>query len=492
MSKEEQTDEKITERAKDYSQWYLDVISAAELAENSPVKGCMIIKPYGYAIWENIQKILDNKFKEKGVENAYFPLFIPKSFLEKEAKHVEGFAKECAVVTHHRLKLDDNKLVPDGLLEEPLIIRPTSETIMYDAFSRWIESYRDLPLMINQWANIVRWEMRTRPFLRTTEFLWQEGHTAHATKNEAEEKAMEMIKIYQDFAQDILAVPVIAGKKSEAEKFAGADYTLTIEAMMQDGKALQAGTSHLLGQNFAKAFEVKFLNEKGEKEYVWQTSWGVSTRIIGAIIMVHSDDKGLVLPPNIAPLNVVIVPIWASEEEKEKVFAKANEFMKELEKEKISAKIDMREGRPGFKFFEWERKGVPIRVEVGPKDLNNGSAVIVRRDSGSKESVKNENFLEEIKSTLKNIQESLFEKAKEHREKNTYEVNSYDEFKDVIENKGGFALAHWCESGECEEKIKEETKATIRCIAFDQKKEKGKCIYCGKESSGKVIFAKSY
>lgn len=475
--------EKITKRSEDYSQWYLDVIEGAELAEHAPVKGCMVIKPYGYAIWENMQKVLDAKFKESGVKNAYFPLFIPQSFLKKEAQHVEGFAPECAVVTHAGGKK----------LEEPLIVRPTSETIMYDVFSHWIQSYRDLPLLINQWANVVRWELRPRLFLRTTEFLWQEGHTAHATEKEADEKAREMLVVYQEFAEKYLAMPVIPGKKSESEKFAGAVTTYTIEAMMQDGKALQSGTSHMLGQNFAKPFEVKFLNSKSEWEYVWQTSWGVSTRMIGGLIMEHSDDKGLVLPPKIAPLHVVIIPVWADEnEEKSVVFAKAEEIAKDLKKKGLEVEIDKRDMRPGPKFFEWERKGVPVRIEIGPKDLASESVIVVRRDTGEKEKVKEKEAEKYVLDLLEKIQEDLFKKAAKFRDENSQKVESWEEFKKVLEEKGGFLLAHWCGSAECEAKIKEKTKATIRCIPFDQKKEKGKCVLCGKESEGRVIFAKAY
>jgi len=484
---------KITKRSENYSQWYLDVIEAADLADNSPVRGCMVIKPNGYAIWENIQSVLDKKFKDTGVKNAYFPLFIPQSFLTKEAEHIEGFAKECAVVTHHRLEMDEKgKLVPAGKLEEPLIVRPTSETIMYHMFSKWINSYRDLPLLLNQWANVVRWEMRTRPFLRTTEFLWQEGHTAHATKEEADARTMQMIDTYKEFAEGYLAIPVIAGKKSESEKFAGAEYTTTIESMMQDKKALQAGTSHMLGQNFSKPFEVKFLNQESKEDYVWQTSWGVSTRIIGAIIMVHSDDNGLVLPPKIAPIQVIIVPVWASDEEMVKVFEKAQEIADKLKEQGIRMEIDKRELRPGPKFFEWEKKGVPVRIEVGPKDIEKNSVVIARRDMGTKESVSENDIVMDVLKLLEDIQDNLFKRALEFRENNTHTIDSWDEFKNVIENEGGFISAHWCGSAECEAKIKEETKATIRCIPFDQKKENGECVHCNKPSEGRVIFAIAY
>jgi prolyl-tRNA synthetase len=484
----------ITKRSEDYSQWYLDVIEAGKLADNSPVRGCMVIRPYGYALLENMQKTLDKMFKETGVANAYFPLFIPISFLNKEAEHVEGFAKECAVVTHHRLELDaDGKLQPSAKLDEPLIVRPTSETIMYDTYSRWINSYRDLPLLINQWANIVRWEMRTRPFLRTMEFLWQEGHTAHATKEEADTRTKQMIVVYKKFCEEYMAMPVIAGLKTETEKFAGAVYTTCIEAMMQDGKSLQAGTSHMLGQNFAKAFEVKFLDQNGESQYVWQTSWGVSTRLIGGLIMVHSDDKGLVLPPKLAPIPVVIVPIWASEEEKAKVLPVANKISDLIsDKLGINIKVDDREMRPGPRFYEWEKMGVPLRIELGPKDLADNCVVAVRRDNGEKEKVSQDKIVDYIPKILQNIQDSLFEKALKFQKDKTKKVDSWDEFKKLMQGDGGFALAHWCGDGKCEEQVKEETKATIACIPFDQKKEKGKCIYCGKESEGRVIFAKAY
>jgi prolyl-tRNA synthetase len=484
----------ITPQTEDYSQWYLDIVEAADLAENSSVRGCMVIKPYGYALWENIQKVLDEKFKKTGVENAYFPIFIPKSFFEREAEHVEGFAKECAVVTHHRLEQDPEtgKLVPAGPLDEPLIVRPTSETIIYDTYSKWIQSYRDLPLLINQWANVVRWEMRTRVFLRTMEFLWQEGHTAHANKAEAEERAHQMIHIYQDFFEKYLAIPVICGRKTESEKFAGADYTLCVEAMMQDGKALQAGTSHMLGQNFAKPFDVKFLDEKSEQQYVWQTSWGVSTRMIGGLIMTHADDKGMVMPPKIAPIQVVLVTIYASDEEKELVVNKAKTLSDELRAKGIRVKIDVRDERPGVKFFEWEKKGVPVRLEIGPKDVAKNQVVAVRRDSGNKEIIADNEVTGRMVELMEVIQNSLFETALKYRQDNTKEIDDYEKFKKQMEEKDIFVSAYWCGSAQCEEKIKEETKATIRCIPLDQKKEKGKCLLCGKESNGKVIFAKAY
>ncbi|MFA5029438.1 MAG: proline--tRNA ligase [Patescibacteria group bacterium] len=484
----------ITKRSEDYSQWYLDVISAGKLADNSPVRGCMVIRPNGYAVWEKMQKILDEMFKETGVANAYFPLFIPISFLNKEAKHVAGFAKECAVVTHHRLELDTKgRLQPTAELEEPLIVRPTSETIMYDTFSKWINSHRDLPLLINQWANIVRWEMRTRPFLRTMEFLWQEGHTAHATKEEADTRTEQMIAVYKKFCEEYLAIPVIAGLKTESEKFAGAVYTTCIEAMMQDGKSLQTGTSHMLGQNFAKAFEVKYLDQKGESQYVWQTSWGLSTRLIGALIMVHSDDKGLVLPPRLAPTPVVIVPIWSSLEEKEKVLVAAHKISNLVSsKLGLNVKVDDRDLRPGPKFYEWEKMGIPLRLELGPKDLANNSLMAVRRDNEVKEEVNQTNIIDYVSRALEDIQDSLFKKALKFQKNNTKKTDSWDEFKKLVTDDGGFILAHWCGSAKCEQQIKEATKATIACIPFDQKKETGKCILCGKKSEGRVIFAKAY
>ena len=484
----------ITKRSENYSQWYLDVIAAANLADNSPVRGCMVIKPDGFAIWENIQKVLDQKLKATGARNAYFPLLIPLSFLTREAEHVEGFAKESAIVTHHRLKKDKTgKLIPDGPLEEPLIVRPTSETIIYEMFSKWIQSYRDLPLLINQWANVVRWELRTRPFLRTTEFLWQEGHTAHANKKEAEEKASEMLGVYREFVEEYLALPVIAGRKTETEKFAGAQYTLSIEALMQDGKALQAGTSHMLGQNFAKVFGVKFLSEEGQEQYVWQTSWGLSTRIMGALIMTHSDDLGLVLPPRIAPLQAVVIPIWSSAEEEKTVLPKAEEIALRLQKELGTfVKIDKREGRPGYKFFEWERKGVPIRIEIGPREVSQKSIILARRDTGEKKTVKEENFVLSVKKLLQEIQDNLWQRALDFQKKNTHFVDSWTDFENALKNQGGFLLAHWCGRRECEEKIAEETKATIRCIPENQKRETGKCVLCGKKSERRVLFAKAY
>lgn len=487
----------ITKREEDYSQWYLDIVEVAELAENSAVRGCMVIKPYGYSIWENFQKTLDKMFKDLGHVNAYFPLFIPKSFLTKEAQHVDGFAQESAVVTHHRLKTDPvTKKVevdPDAKLEEELIVRPTSETIIYDTYSRWIKSYRDLPLLINQWANVVRWELRTRPFLRTAEFLWQEGHTAHATHDEAEEEAKKMLGVYQEFAEKWLAIPVIPGQKSESEKFAGALRTYTIEAMMQDGKALQAGTSHNLGDNFAKAFDVKFSDKDGELKYVWQTSWGLSTRMIGALIMTHSDDKGLVIPPKIAPLKAVIVPIWKDESQKEAIFEYCEKVKSEL-KESIDLKVDTRDYlTPGEKYYEWEKKGVPLRIEAGPRDLSENKVVVVRRDTGAKQPVEISNLLTVVSDLLETMQNDLYNKAKSYRDANIHNIDNYEEFKAQIDAKmPGFILAHWCGSEKCEAEIKEETKATTRCIPFDQPAEEGKCIKCGMHSSKRVIFAKAY
>jgi len=484
---------KITAREENFSQWYLDVIREADLAENSPVRGCMIIKPYGYSLWENIQKILDSEFKKHGTQNAYFPLLIPKSFLEKESEHVEGFAKECAVVTHHRLEEKDGKLIPAGELDEPLIIRPTSETIIYDAFSRWIHSYRDLPLIINQWCNVVRWEMRPRLFLRTTEFLWQEGHTAHSTKEEADEKTLEMLEVYRKFVEEYLAISLVKGKKTESEKFPGAEYTSTIEALMQDGKALQSGTSHMLGQNFSKSFDVSFIDENQEKQYVWQTSWGMSTRIIGALIMSHSDDKGLVLPPKIAPFQVVIIPIWSTDDEKKSVFSEVEKIKTELEGAGVTYKVDDREGRPGFKYFEWERKGIPLRLEVGPKDIQKESVVVVDRILGKKEFIQNGERTAYIKESLENMQKTLLKKSKKFRLENTREVSDYEEFKKVMNEKSGFIFVHLCLDKNCEEKIKEETTASSRCIPFEGGLGNvGKCIYCKKDAPSKVLFAKAY
>ncbi len=487
----------IAKRSENYSQWYNDIVIKADLAENSAVRGSMVIKPYGYAIWEKIQAELDRMFKETGHENAYFPLFIPKSFFAKEAKHVEGFAKECAVVTHYRLRTTkDGKGIevdPDAKLEEELIVRPTSETIIWNSYKNWIQSYRDLPILINQWANVVRWEMRTRLFLRTAEFLWQEGHTAHATKAEAIAETKQMVGVYADFAENFMAMPVIKGTKSESERFAGALETYAIEALMQDGKALQAGTSHFLGQNFAKAFDVKFTDKTGKLDYVWATSWGVSTRLIGGLIMAHSDDNGLVLPPKLAPYQVVIVPIYKSEEQLEQMNEKAKELMALLRAKGVTVKYDNRDThRPGHKFAEYELKGVPIRIAIGPRDLEQGNVEIARRDTLEKKIYSQDGIAETISALLDEIQENLFTKAAKFREENTYQVDSYDEFKDIIENKGGFVLAHWDGTAETEEKIKAETKATIRCIPVDAIEEEGKCILTGKPSNKRVLFAKAY
>jgi len=485
---------KITSRSEDYSQWYNDIVQHAELAENSGVRGCMVIKPYGYAIWEKMQGELDRKFKATGHVNAYFPLFIPKSYFSKEADHVDGFAKECAVVTHYRLKNSDKGIVvdEDAKLEEELIVRPTSETIIWDTYRKWIQSYRDLPLLINQWANVVRWEMRTRLFLRTAEFLWQEGHTAHATKNEALEETEKIINLYSDFAQDFMAMPVTIGAKSENERFAGALETLTIEALMQDGKALQAGTSHFLGQNFAKAFDVKFATKEGKQDYVWATSWGVSTRLMGALIMTHSDDKGLVLPPKLAPFQVVIVPIYKSEEELTIISEKVDLVKNNLEGKGISVKFDDRKThKPGWKFAEYELKGVPVRLAMGMRDIENNTIEVARRDTLEKQTYGIENIEDIVYNLLEEIQSNLFLKANNFRKENTYTAESYDEFKQLIE-KGGFVYAHWDGTSESEEKIKNETKATIRCIPLVSDKEEGLCIISQKKSAQKVLFAKAY
>lgn len=488
----------LTKRAEDYSKWYNELVVKADLAENSAVRGCMVIKPYGYAIWEKMQAQLDKMFKETGHQNAYFPLFVPKSMFEAEEKNAEGFAKECAIVTHYRLKTDENnkgKLVVDenAKLEEELIVRPTSEAIIWNTYKGWIQSHRDLPLLINQWANVVRWEMRTRLFLRTAEFLWQEGHTAHSTQKEAIEETKTMLDVYAEFAENFMAIPVVKGVKTENERFAGAVETYCIEALMQDGKALQAGTSHFLGQNFAKAFDVKFANNEGKLEYVWGTSWGVSTRLMGALIMTHSDDNGLVLPPNLAPIQVVIVPIFRSDEELEKVSEEANLLVKELRKLGISVKFDNRTNqKPGFKFNEYELKGVPVRIAIGPKDLENGTFEVARRDTLTKEIVAKDTIISHIQELLTEMQDSIFRKALEYRDTHITEVNSFEEFKDILENKGGFVSAHWDGTGETEEKIKELTKATIRCIPLDRKEENGICVYSGKASEGRVLFAKAY
>ncbi|MDR2285164.1 MAG: proline--tRNA ligase [Sphingobacterium sp.] len=486
----------ITSRSEDYSQWYNDLVIKADLAENSAVRGCMVIKPYGYAIWERMQAILDKRFKETGHSNAYFPLFIPKSFFSKEASHVEGFATECAVVTHYRLKNDGNGQIivdEDAKLEEELIVRPTSETIIWNTYKGWIESYRDLPILVNQWANVVRWEMRTRLFLRTAEFLWQEGHTAHATSEEAIAEAEQMLEVYADFAENTLAVPVVRGRKTENERFAGALDTFCIEALMQDGKALQAGTSHFLGQNFAKAFDVKFTSKEGKQEYVWATSWGVSTRLMGALIMAHSDDQGLVLPPKLAPIQVVIVPIYKTDEEKANIDGFVKNLQTELRGKDISVKYDDRDTqRPGFKFAEWELKGVPVRVAVGARDMQNGTVELARRDKQTKETVTQEGLANVIEVLLEDIQQNIYQKALDFKASHTTEANSYDEFKDIIENKGGYVSCHWDGTVETEKRVKEETKATIRCIPLDAKEEEGVCIFTGKPSSKRVLFAKAY
>lgn len=486
----------LTKRADNYSQWYNELVIKADLAEQSAVRGCMVIKPYGYAIWEKMQHQLDTMFKETGVQNAYFPLLIPKSFLCKEADHVEGFAKECAVVTHYRLKNnpDGQGVVvdPEARLEEELIIRPTSETIIWNTYRNWINSYRDLPLLVNQWANVFRWEMRTRLFLRTAEFLWQEGHTAHATKEEAEAKAIEMLNVYADFAEKYMAVPVVKGVKTAYERFAGALETYTIEAMMQDGKALQSGTSHFLGQNFAKAFDVKFINNENKLDYVWATSWGVSTRLMGALIMTHSDDNGLVLPPKLAPIQVVIVPIYRSQEQLDTINAKVAPIVEKLKKQGVSVKYDNADNkRPGFKFADYELKGVPVRLVLGARDIENGTIEVMRRDTLEKETVSIEGIEGYVEKLLDDIQNNIYTKALNHRLEMTTKVDTWEDFKTQIE-KGGFILAHWDGTTETEEKIKEETKATIRCIPLDGEEEEGKCIYTGKPSKRRVIFARNY
>lgn len=489
---------KLTKREVDYSKWYNELVVKADLAENSSVRGCMVIKPYGYAIWEKMQAQLDKMFKETGHQNAYFPLFVPKSLFEAEEKNAEGFAKECAVVTHYRLKNDENntgKLVVDekAKLEEELIVRPTSEAIIWNTYKNWIQSYRDLPILINQWANVVRWEMRTRLFLRTAEFLWQEGHTAHSTKDEAMKEAELMNNIYADFAQNFMGIPVIKGLKSESERFAGAEDTFCIEALMQDGKALQAGTSHFLGQNFAKAFDVKFANKDGKLDYVWATSWGVSTRLMGALIMTHSDDNGLVLPPKLAPIQVVIIPIYKSEDQLNQISKKIDPIIDKLKSKNISVLYDKRDThKPGFKFNEHEIKGVPIRIVIGPKDLENSTLEIFRRDNMKKEIIDLENVFEKIDFLLEDIQSNIFNSAQKFTQENIRKANTYDEFKSIIKNKGGFVSAHWDGSSETEEKIKKETKATIRCIPIDSKKEEGFCIVSNKPSLQRVLFAKAY
>jgi prolyl-tRNA synthetase len=487
----------LTNRDENYAQWYNDLVIKADLAENSAVRGCMVIKPYGFAIWENIQKELDKMFKATGHVNAYFPLFIPKSFFSREAAHVEGFAKECAVVTHYRLKNDENGkgivVDPSAKLEEELIIRPTSETIIWNSYKNWIQSYRDLPILINQWCNVVRWEMRTRLFLRTSEFLWQEGHTAHATSEEAVEETVKMINVYGDFAENFMALPVIKGYKSESERFAGAIDTYTIEALMQDGKALQAGTSHFLGQNFAKAFDVQFTDSSGKLDYVWATSWGLSTRMVGALIMAHSDNHGLILPPRLSPLQVIIIPIYKLPEQLEKITEQAKNIKTDLEKAGFSVKYDDREtNKPGWKFADYELKGVPVRIAIGPRDLENSTVEIARRDTLEKETIPMKDVKAHITKLLDDIQENIFKKALKFRTENTFRVDKWSDFLEIIDNQGGFIMAHWDGTSETEEKIKEETKATIRCIPFEAEEEEGKCIYSGKPSKRRVLFARSY
>ncbi len=486
----------LTSRGEDYSQWYNELVNKADLAEHSAVRGCMVIKPYGYSIWEKMQAALDKMFKDTGHSNAYFPLFIPKSFFSKEASHVEGFATECAVVTHYRLKNDGNGNIivdEDAKLEEELIVRPTSETIIWNTYRGWIQSYRDLPLLINQWANVVRWEMRTRLFLRTAEFLWQEGHTAHATAQEAIEETERMLEVYATFAEEFMAVPVIRGKKTASERFAGALETYCIESLMQDGKALQTGTSHFLGQNFAKAFDVKFTSKEGKLDYVWATSWGVSTRLMGALIMAHSDDSGLVLPPKLAPIQVVIVPIYKGDEEREKITEVAERIVSELKIRNISVKYDDRDTqRPGFKFAEYELKGVPVRIALGGRDLENGTAEIARRDTKEKQTLSREGLEDHIVALLDEIQLNIYNKALKFRTDKTTEVNSYEELKQVLDEKGGFVSAHWDGTPETEKQIKEETKATIRCIPLNNKQEEGACIISGKPSKERVLFARAY
>ncbi|MFO7852785.1 MAG: proline--tRNA ligase [Bacteroidota bacterium] len=487
----------LTKMEDNYAQWYNDLVIKADLAENSAVRGCMVIKPYGYGIWEKIQSELDKLFKDTGHVNAYFPLFIPKSFFAREADHVEGFAKECAVVTHYRLRNRPDgrgiEVDPDAKLEEELIIRPTSETIIWNTYRNWIQSYRDLPLLINQWANVVRWEMRTRLFLRTAEFLWQEGHTAHASKEEAIEETKTIINLYTHFVQDYMGIPVLKGTKSESEKFAGAIDTYAIEALMQDGKSLQAGTSHFLGQNFAKAFDVQFTDKSGKLEYVWSTSWGVSTRLMGALVMSHGDNHGLVLPPKLAPIQVVIVPIYKGNSQLDAISSTALKIKTDLEKHGLRVKYDDRDThKPGFKFAEYELKGVPIRLAIGPRDIENQTVEVARRDTMDKKTININNTVEHLISLITDIQKNIFNKALKFREQNTYEVDSWDEFKESIENRGGFILAHWDGTAETEEKIKNETRASIRIIPLDSQAQKGKCVYSGKASQKRVVFARAY
>jgi len=489
---------KLTSRDKDYSKWYNELVVEANLAENSAVRGCMVIKPYGYSIWEKMQAELDSKFKATGHENAYFPLFVPKSLFEAEEKNAEGFAKECAVVTHYRLKTDPedaNKLIvdPEAKLEEELIVRPTSEAIIWNTYKGWVQSYRDLPILINQWANVVRWEMRTRLFLRTAEFLWQEGHTAHATREEALAETELMNNIYADFAENFMAIPVIKGKKSDSERFAGAEETYCIEALMQDGKALQAGTSHFLGQNFAKAFDVKYTSKEGKQELVWATSWGVSTRLMGALIMTHSDDKGLVLPPKLAPIQVVIVPIYKGQEQLDQISEVANKLAEELRSAGVSVKYDNRDThKPGWKFAQYELQGVPVRLALGPKDLEKGSVELARRDTLTKEFVSQNEVVAKVVGLMTEIQEHLFNKAKAFRDNHITKVETFKEFKQVLKAKGGFIAAHWDGTEETEKKIKEYTKATIRCIPFNGEAEEGQCVLTGEKSFQRVLFAKAY
>jgi len=488
----------ITSRKDDYSQWYLDVVKKADLAENSDVRGCMVIKPYGYSIWEKMQQGLDKMFKDTGHVNAYFPLFVPKSMFEAEEKNAEGFAKECAIVTHYRLKSDPNnkgKLIvdPDAELEEPLVVRPTSEAIIWSTYKKWIQSYRDLPILINQWANVVRWEMRTRLFLRTAEFLWQEGHTAHATQPEAVAEAQQMLDVYAEFAETFMAMPVLKGRKTDSERFPGAVDTLCIEALMQDGKALQAGTSHFLGQNFAKAFNVQFTNKEGKLESVWGTSWGASTRLMGALVMAHSDDDGLIIPPKLAPIHVVIVPIFKNDEELARISEKVDVLVKELRKLGLSVKFDNRDThKPGFKFAEYEMRGVPVRIAIGPRDLENGTVEVARRDTKEKKVTAIDAVAKEMTALLDDIQQNIYNRALKFRQEMTTRVDSYDEMKRVLDDKGGFVLAHWDGTAETEAAIKDETKATIRCIPLDAPAEDGKCVYSGKPSNKRVVFARAY
>jgi prolyl-tRNA synthetase len=488
----------IPTRQEDYSLWYNELVKKADLAEHSDVRGCMVIKPYGYSIWEKMQQALDKMFKDTGHVNAYFPLFVPKSLFEAEEQNAEGFAKECAIVTHYRLKNDPDRkgklmVDPEAKLEEELVVRPTSEAIIWSTYKKWVQSYRDLPLLINQWANVVRWEMRTRLFLRTTEFLWQEGHTAHATSAEAVAETVQMLNVYSNFAENFMAVPVIRGRKTEGEKFPGAVDTYCIEAMMQDGKALQAGTSHFLGQNFANAFNVQFTSKEGKLEYVWGTSWGVTTRLIGALIMAHSDDDGLILPPKLAPIHVVIVPIFKTDDEKEKIAAKAEQIASSLRNQGYTVKFDNRDThKPGFKFAEWELKGVPVRIAMGPRDLENGTVEVARRDTKEKKTIKLDDVIGSIPALLDDIQQNIYNRALKFRDEKTTEVSTYEELKKVLDEKGGFVSAHWDGTIETEAAIKEETKATIRCIPLEAKEESGKCVYTGKPSARRVLFARAY